>query len=70
MAQVSNQAQLLSALSEQDPLIQVTAGFAVSSQVNILYPVTIESLDTEVPAVITKDVSYSAYLFRARTAVP
>lgn len=66
MAQVSNQAQLLSALSEQDPLIQVTAGFAVSSQVNILYPVTIESLDTEVPAVITKDVSYSAYLFRVQ----
>lgn len=64
MAQVSNQAELQSALNSLDSSIQVTSGFTIVSQINISYAVTIESSDTANPAVLTKDGSYFAYLFR------
>lgn len=66
MAQVSNQTQLLAALAAQDSIIQVTNDFAIASQVNILYPVTIESLTAATPFTLTKDISYFAYLFRVQ----
>lgn len=64
MAQVSNQTQLLAALAAQDSTIQVTADFTISSQINILYPVTIESLTAASPFTLSKDISYFMYLFR------
>lgn len=64
MAQVSNQTQLLAALAAQDSTIQVTADFTISSQINILYPVTIESLTAAAPFTLSKDISYFTYLFR------
>lgn len=64
MAQVSTQAQLLAALNALDPSIQVTAGFTISSQITIQYPVTIESLNATAPNTLTKDSSYFTYLFR------
>lgn len=64
MAQISNQAELQAALNSLDPLIRVTADFSVSSQINIRYAVTIESLNPDTPATITKADSYFTYLFR------
>lgn len=64
MAQISNQAELQAALNSFDPLIRVTADFSVSSQINIRYAVTIESLIPDTPATITKADSYFTYLFR------
>lgn len=66
MAQVSNQTQLQAALAAQDSVIQVTADFTINSQINILYPVTIESLAADTPATLTKDSSYFQYLFRVQ----
>lgn len=66
MAQVSNQTQLLEALAAQDSTIQVTANFTISSQINILYPVTIESLTVQAPFTLSKDSSYFTYLFRVQ----
>ena len=37
MAHVSNQAQLAAALCRQEPSIQITADFPLTSQLNILY---------------------------------
>lgn len=67
MAQVSNQTQLLSALAAQDSIIQVTADFSIRSQINILYAVTIESLPASSTFTLTKDSSYSAFLFRVQS---
>lgn len=64
MAQVSNQTQLLEALNAQDSNIQITTNFAITSQINILYPVTIESLTASTPFMLIKDISYFTYLFR------
>lgn len=64
MAQISNQAELQAALNSFDPLIRVTADFSVSSQINIRYAVTIESLNPGTPAAIKKADSYFTYLFR------
>lgn len=64
MAQVSNQTQLLEALTAGDSTIQVTADFTITTQINILYSVTIESLTVETPFTLTKDTSYFTYLFR------
>lgn len=64
MAQVSNQTQLLAALAVQDSIIQIIADFAITSQISILYPVTIESLTAITPFTLTKDTSYFGYLFR------
>lgn len=66
MAQVSNQTQLLAALAAQDSIIQVIADFTISSQITILYPVTIESLTTTASFTLMKDTSYFAYLFRVQ----
>lgn len=64
MTQISNQTQLLAALAAQDSNIQVTSNFAITSQINILYPVTIESLTADAPFILSKDPSYFTYLFR------
>lgn len=64
MAQVSTQRELQSALSAKESLIQVTAGFPISSQINITYGVTIESLTSNNIFTLTKDASYFSYLFR------
>lgn len=64
MTQVSNQTQLLAALAAQDSAIQVTSDFSITSQINILYPVTIESPAAADPFMLTKDSSYFTYLFR------
>lgn len=63
MAQVSSQAQLSAALNIQEPFIQITADFSLTSQINILYDVTIESL---IPGTytISKAPGYDSYLFR------
>lgn len=66
MALVSNQSQLLAALAAQVSSIQATADFTIASQVNILYPVTIESLTADAPFILSKDSSYFAYLFRVQ----
>lgn len=58
MAQVSNQTQLLAALAAQDSIIQVIADFTITSQITILYPVTIESLTEAAPFTLTKDTSF------------
>lgn len=47
MTQVSNQTQLLAALAAQDSIIQITDNFRISSQINILYPVTLESITND-----------------------
>lgn len=64
MTQVSNQTQLLAALAAQDSIIQITDNFRISSQINILYPVTLESITSDTIFTLTKDASYFAYLFR------
>lgn len=64
MTQVSNQTQLLAALAAQDSAIQITSDFSITSQINILYPVTIESPAAADPFMLTKDSSYFTYLFR------
>lgn len=64
MAQVSSQAELRTALEALDSFIQVTADFSISAQINIQYAVTIESYAGGSPAVLTKDNSYSSYMFR------
>lgn len=66
MAQVSNQTQLVAALAAQDSILQVTADFAISSQINILYPVTIESSTVGTSFTLSKDSSYFTYLFRVQ----
>lgn len=66
MSQVSNQDQLLAALAAQDSVIQVIADFSITSQIAILYPVTIESLTAVSPFTLTKDPSYFTYLFRVQ----
>lgn len=66
MVQVSNQTQLLAALASQDLVIQVIDNFAIATQINILYPVTIESLTAAAPFTLTKDSSYFTYLFRVQ----
>lgn len=66
MTQVSNQTQLLAALAAQDSIIQVIADFTITSQITILYPVTIESITAAAPFTLTKDTSYFAYLFRVQ----
>lgn len=66
MVQVSNQTQLLAALASQDLVIQVIDDFAIATQINILYPVTIESLTAAAPFTLTKDSSYFTYLFRVQ----
>lgn len=66
MAQVSSQTQLLTALAAQDSIIQITNDFTITSQITILYPVTIESLTPAAPFTLTKDTSYFAYLFRVQ----
>lgn len=66
MAQVSNQTQLLAALAAQDSIIQVMDDFSITSQITILYPVTIESFAAAAPFTLTKDTSYFAYLFRVQ----
>lgn len=67
MAQVSNQAQLLEALAAREAVIQAVSDFTINTQINILYEVTIESLTKDNPFTITKDISYSAYLFRVQS---
>lgn len=64
MIQVSTQRELLSALNSKDPLIQITAGFPILSQINITYPVTIKSLTADHIFTLTKDETYAGYLFR------
>lgn len=64
MAQVSTQAELQAALNALDSSIQVTAGFSISSQIDILYPVTIESSTPDTPFTLVKDSTYFTYLFR------
>lgn len=64
MAQVTNQVELLAALAQRDPLIQVTADFSINSQVTVSYSVALESISTDVVHVITKDANYYGYLFR------
>lgn len=66
MTQVSNQTQLLAALAAQDSTIQVTADFTIAAQIDILYPVTIESPAASAPFTLTKDISYFTYLFRVQ----
>lgn len=63
MAQVSSQAQLAAALRNQEPFIQITDDFPLTSQINILYDVTIESLMDETHT-IYKAPEYNSYLFR------
>lgn len=63
MAQVSSQAQLAAALRNQEPFIQITDDFTLTSQINILYDVTIESLMDETHT-IYKAPEYNSYLFR------
>lgn len=64
MAQVTNQVELLAALAQRDPLIQVTADFSINSQVTVSYSVALESISTQAVHVITKDANYYGYLFR------
>lgn len=64
MTQVSNQTEFLAALAAQDSIVQVTTDFAITSQITILYPVTIESITADAPFTLTKDASYFTYLFR------
>lgn len=63
MVQVSSQAQLAAALRNQEPFIQITDDFPLTSQINILYDVTIESLMDETHT-IYKAPEYNSYLFR------
>ncbi|MBS7009691.1 InlB B-repeat-containing protein [Anaerostipes sp.] len=64
MTQVSTQRELQNALSAKDDLIQIAAGFSIASQISITYEVTIESLTPDNIFTLTKDASYSSYLFR------
>lgn len=64
MTQISNQTQLLAALAAGASSILITADFPINSQINILYPVTIESLNADTPFTLSKDPSYFTYLFR------
>lgn len=66
MAQVSDQTQLQAALAARDEMIQITSDFSINSQINILYPVTIESSNADTPYTLTKDASYFGYLFRVQ----
>ena len=63
MALISNQAQLAAALRIQEPTIQITADFPLTSQINILYDVTLESVMPEMHT-ISKAPEYDSYLFR------
>ena len=64
MAHVSNQAQLAAALCRQEPSIQITADFPLTSQLNILYDVVIESLAPYSLHTLFKDPGYDGFLFR------
>lgn len=64
MAHVSNQAQLAAALFRQEPSIQITADFPLTSQLNILYDVAIESLAPYSLHTLFKDPGYDGFLFR------
>lgn len=48
-------------------MIQITSDFSIDSQINILYPVTIESSNADAPFTLTKDTSYFGYLFRVQS---
>lgn len=63
MAQAASQTELMSALSNREPTIQITAGFTIASQINISYPVKLESTgDPSFP--LLKDRTHAGYLFR------
>lgn len=63
MVQVSSQAQLAAALRNQEPFIQITDDFPLTSQINILYDVTIESLMDETHT-IYKAPEYNSYFIQ------
>lgn len=65
MAQAASQTELMSALNNHEPTIQITSGFSVASQINITYTVRLESASGQL-FTLSRSSSYPAYLFRVR----
>ena len=63
MAQVSSQLELQQAIALSDPLIEITADFTIGDQINITYPVTLQSLTASGRNTLTRLTGYSGTLF-------
>lgn len=64
MAVVTDQTELQAALRNQEPLIQISVDFRISAQINIQYPVIINSIGTGTSYTLLKEDSYSGVMFR------
>lgn len=63
MAQVSNQQELLLALANSEPLIEITADFEISVQNDITYSVSIKSMDSSPQRTLKRQAGFSGTLF-------